>query len=582
MELFISVLNMSIAAAILFGFVVLLRRLMGKVDTGGFLYLLWIPFLFRLLIPFSLPSKASLYNLFGKNLATPGGALISVEYIESYQPALQTLPQGENSGFGQLLEILALVWYAGALILGLAALGKYFLLRKRLAHARSADLTPFEPLFAGILKEKRVPVVYSARVASPMVFGCLHPKVVLPAALEERGRGVEYILAHELTHIRRKDHLILLLFTGAAVLHWFNPLVWIAQKMMVQDIESACDQGVLETLDASRRLDYAQTLLDWADPRRHLLSNPGFSRDNTSHRIMGVLNWKALPRWGKIFLGGTICLVFATTMTNPVVKADSYIPVSSVFVSETQKDAFRQAASGLVQALETGDPEQLAWLASMDPEYYTPVYEPFRQAELVVEDVDLYFNNNRSAEVYLTVIVEEGSAVYTPGRGTLVARLTQTEYREEPFVSCLMPRDKYEGIRLLEGTNEAVNLAVRLARNLEQTDFGEGELLPVTVARVCMETAMEDKGETPPFSRDRMTRLAKEYFGTENFFCDDPAVYDSVSQAYFYTNNGEEPFYPLEQKEENGQTWVWVESYRDPMAAFPLAQLQCSLTRADG
>src|SRR5699024_1677704 len=106
----------------------------------------------------------------------------------------------------------------------------------------------------------------------------------------ERQEGTEYILLHELTHVRRKDHMVLQLFTAAAVLHWFNPLAWLARRLMIQDMEAACDERVLELLEPGRRVEYAQTLLNWADTRRHSLQYASFGQSDTKKRILRALN----------------------------------------------------------------------------------------------------------------------------------------------------------------------------------------------------------------------------------------------------------------------------------------------------
>lgn len=586
MDLFLSTLNMSIASSVLFLLVLLLRRLLRGAGSTGFLYMLWLPLLFRMLVPYTLPSPASLFNLFGKNLATPGGMLISVEYFDPYQPVLQNVSGGEGLLTKQLLAVLAGVWGAVALALAAWVLARYFVLRRKLARGRSADLTALQHVFDRAAGGRRTPVVYSNAVASPLVFGFFHPKVVLPAAILDRREGTECILLHELTHVRRRDHIVMQLFTAAAILHWFNPLAWLARRLMVQDMEAACDARVLELLEPARRVEYAQTLLNWADSRRHSMQYANFGQSDTKKRILNALNWKELPRWAQTALVVVVCGVFACTLTNPVLAEGHYLPVSSPFVRDGQRETFRAAAARLVTALEAGDAAQLAALASMDPAYYEPVYAPFGGVRLRVKDARLYCNSNHSAEVYITVEVQEGGGIYSEGEGTLVARLSQTGYRDEPFVSCLMPQKKYEDIRLLQDENEAVRLAVRLARNLQSGEAGAGfeagDLSPVTVARVCMESAQQDKGEKPPFSKERMAQLAKEYFAIDGFFCDDPAVYDAASGSYFFAPGEELAYYPVEfTQAEDGLTTVSVESYRDPMSAFPEARLQCRLTKID-
>lgn len=584
MELFVSILNMSIASSVLFLLVLLLRRLLRGLGSAGFLYLLWLPLLFRMLVPYSLPSPASLFNLFGKSLSTPGGVLLSVTYFDPQQPVLQSVAGGEHLVTKELLGFAAGLWAAVAVIQAAWVLARYFLLRKKLARGRSADLTAMESLFARATGGKRVPVIYTTAVAAPLVFGFLHPKIALPVKMQGQTEGTEYILLHELTHVRRRDYMVLQLFTAAAILHWFNPLAWLARRLMIQDMEAACDERVLGLLNSDRRVEYAQTLLNWADTRRHSLQYANFGRSAAKQRILRALNWQQLPPWAEMVLAVVVCGVFTCALTNPVLADGHYLPVSSPFVREQQREMFRSAARQLVTALETGDAAQLAQLASMDPAYYEPVYAPFGGVHLRVEDARLYCNSNHSAEVYLTVEVLEGGGVYSEGEGVLVARLSQTGYRDEPFVTCLMPQKKYEDIRLLEDTNEAVRLAVRLAGSLdgggEDKSFTAGGLSPVTVAKVCMQSAIADKGETSPFTRERMAQLANEYFAIDGFFCDDPAVYDAAADCYYLSEVEREACYPVEfAQAENGHTTVTVESYRDPMSVFPETKLECQLTK---
>lgn len=584
MELFVSILNMSIASSVLFLLVLLLRRLLRGLGSAGFLYLLWLPLLFRMLVPYSLPSPASLFNLFGKSLSTPGGVLLSVTYFDPQQPVLQSVAGGEHLVTKELLGFAAGLWAAVAVIQAAWVLARYFLLRKKLARGRSADLTDMEPLFARATGGKRVPVIYTTAVAAPLVFGFLHPKIALPVKMQGQTEGTEYILLHELTHVRRRDYMVLQLFTAAAILHWFNPLAWLARRLMIQDMEAACDERVLGLLNSDRRVEYAQTLLNWADTRRHSLQYANFGRSAAKQRILRALNWQQLPPWAEMVLAVVVCGVFTCALTNPVLADGHYLPVSSPFVREQQREMFRSAARQLVTALETGDAAQLAQLASMDPAYYEPVYAPFGGVHLRVEDARLYCNSNHSAEVYLTVEVLEGGGVYSEGEGVLVARLSQTGYRDEPFVTCLMPQKKYEDIRLLEDTNEAVRLAVRLAGSLdgggEDKSFTAGGLSPVTVAKVCMQSAIADKGETSLFTRERMAQLANEYFAIDGFFCDDPAVYDAAADCYYLSEFEKEACYPVEfAQAENGHTTVTVESYRDPMSVFPETKLECQLTK---
>ena len=75
------------------------------------------------------------------------------------------------------------------------------------------------------------------------------------------------MLAHELAHLRRRDHWVRRLEMVAAVLHWWNPLFWIARKKLRSDAELACDAWAAGHAD---RRAYAEALLEVCsfNPRR--------------------------------------------------------------------------------------------------------------------------------------------------------------------------------------------------------------------------------------------------------------------------------------------------------------------------
>jgi beta-lactamase regulating signal transducer with metallopeptidase domain len=67
---------------------------------------------------------------------------------------------------------------------------------------------------------------------------------------------------HELAHIQRRDALSTLVSRLACVLHWYNPLVWLAAARVRSLQERACDDAVLRA--GAMPSDYAQFLLDVA------------------------------------------------------------------------------------------------------------------------------------------------------------------------------------------------------------------------------------------------------------------------------------------------------------------------------
>lgn len=255
---------------------------------------------------------------------------------------------------------------------------------------------------------------------------------------------------------------------------------------------------------------------------------------------------------------------------------------SSPFVSSEQKERFEQSSYQLKSALENGDYTNLTELASMDALYFAPLYQNLKELELTVTSMRLYFNSNTSAEVYMNVTVANGAGFFSEGSGTLVAHLKQTDYRQDPFVDCLMSVNKYESIQLSSNDSEATRLAKRMCTYLTQTSFEANSLSPITVANVCIASAIEDKGYTSPFSPETMKELAKEYFDLDDFSCFDASVYDSANDCYFYTQPPQQQLLVTHfESMDNGQVTVTVEKYDDPLCLYPLQKLECIMQKID-
>jgi TonB family protein len=100
----------------------------------------------------------------------------------------------------------------------------------------------------------------SAEIVVPFTRGVLRPAVLLPAEAEQWSRQqLEWVLAHELAHVRRNDYLTQLAAQLAGALFWFHPLVWLAAFAMRKERERACDDAVLSL--GHPAADYAEFLL---------------------------------------------------------------------------------------------------------------------------------------------------------------------------------------------------------------------------------------------------------------------------------------------------------------------------------
>lgn len=130
---------------------------------------------------------------------------------------------------------------------------------------------------------------------SPMVCGVFRPVLALP-----KGKALDdHVILHELLHLNYKDALQNVFWCFCRALHWCNPIVRLLLNRVGNDMESLCDQRVLERLRGEDRRNYGISLLAMANDRypravgTTSLSNGG---KNIAQRIEAIVRFKRYPR----------------------------------------------------------------------------------------------------------------------------------------------------------------------------------------------------------------------------------------------------------------------------------------------
>ena len=145
-----------------------------------------------------------------------------------------------------------------------------------------------------------------------MVFGVIKPRIYLPLTLEEN--NLFYVLSHERMHIKRGDHIFKIITYIVCMMHWFNPLVWVAYHMLGEDIEKACDEAVILGIGEDKKKDYANALLLAAETgnrkgKRVFVAPICFDEGNVKSRIKNIIKYKyTLPIVGAVVLVVAIVL----------------------------------------------------------------------------------------------------------------------------------------------------------------------------------------------------------------------------------------------------------------------------------
>ena len=107
-----------------------------------------------------------------------------------------------------------------------------------------------------------MPVLSSASLMEPGVFGIFRPVLLLPDGILERlqSEQLHAIVEHEMCHVRRRDNLTFALHMLTQAMFWFHPLTWWIGTRLIEERERACDEAVLE---AGREAEvYAEGILN--------------------------------------------------------------------------------------------------------------------------------------------------------------------------------------------------------------------------------------------------------------------------------------------------------------------------------
>ncbi len=148
--------------------------------------------------------------------------------------------------------------------------------------------------------KERIPMAQSTywcdTIPSPFVFGLFRPKIYLPPHVREE--DLPYVIAHEQAHIQRLDHIWKPLGFLLLTLYWFHPILWLSYGLFCRDIEYACDQKAIRSMDTAQIKAYSGALLRCSTARGFLTASPlAFGESGVKVRIQTLLHYKKPAFW---------------------------------------------------------------------------------------------------------------------------------------------------------------------------------------------------------------------------------------------------------------------------------------------
>ena len=313
---FLSIyLNLGLAAGLTCGALLLLRPLLKRVLSPRQRLLLWMTAWLSAYVPqwYQILSWPHVLPVTFRDLITPRTMEnLSFDRVPAYFPDCQW-EQQINLALpgGAYLPVTLEPWMvtlAGAVLLGgVVLLTLYFSRRSEGIKAQASqgrlldwdgpELKPFYGLkpagdyvLVRLCKGLPTSVVYQK---AEKFDGIKYNMIYLQEELSPERMGM--VLRHEFNHLKRKHPWMKGIITCGLVLHWWNPLIWLAYKYTCLDLEMDCDRFTLEQLSPQNCREYAKTLVELGAGKQIWDAPLAFGESDGAARVKAAVTWKKRP-----------------------------------------------------------------------------------------------------------------------------------------------------------------------------------------------------------------------------------------------------------------------------------------------
>lgn len=269
-DIFKAILVTSFIGTALTLVLTLIKPVTKKWFASSWHYYMWLVVLVVMLLPIriSLPSQIQSVPVLESNSQTAEETVSDVTYepIQVIEQDLQLNSDRESSTYSNLenlkmlaydkLNIVAFVWFVSMIVLFLCKLIGYmiFLIKLR----KYSDVISCPELMR--FTNKKIVTRTSDKISSPLMIGLFKPTLLLPKTAMTPEQ-LDNVLAHEMTHFKRKDILYKWFISMVKCIHWFNPVIYYINKQVNIECEISCDLAVVKEMSEEQEICYINTIL---------------------------------------------------------------------------------------------------------------------------------------------------------------------------------------------------------------------------------------------------------------------------------------------------------------------------------
>ena len=417
-DLFNNIIQMNIYASIAIIVVVMFRALF-KFVPKRYVCLLWVVVAVRLVCPYSVESNFSILNLKpvyemfngAKNsdadvdmVNAANNKGVSKGKINTAEGFLKDMSK-ENDGkktsiferinFSTIKENYHFIWMVGMLIIAFGQIINYVKLSKKL---RMMDKTVCDGY------------VESEFITTPFTAGIIKPVIYIPKGMDDGEK--KYVLLHEKIHVKNKDCVIKTFGATLLCVNWFNPFVWVAYRLLCDDLEMRCDEEVVKSMDADVMHEYCMSIVLHSIDSKASYKIPGvcFAKKSlggmeVKMRIKNMFSKKVSKAAAAVLMLASVATVTAVSTQAKTENKKAVKVESGVEAIETKSEEVIQTEKKKTEASDKKENDLLMKYAKeyTDKGYVIIEYvEEVYGADCVALRDNVSGDNNEIIHIYLT------------------------------------------------------------------------------------------------------------------------------------------------------------------------------------
>lgn len=349
-NIFLVLFKLSIRASIIFVFVFFLQKIIKNFIAPKIKTFIWIVIIISLTLPITINSRISIYNYLNLNNSTTVIEIsekvnntvsydtVSSEYtnkdIETRDKWQEKIVKSKNTSKKSLLNMdfglkaASLVW-----VLGIVCFSVMYIVQiKKLNFILKSQEQLKDKTYANILEEikkklnisRNIKLYKTDEFSTPAVTGILNIKILIPNYIlhDISKKDFQYIMYHELTHLRKLDNIKNYLILIYKTIYWFNPLIHLMFKYMKKDMEISCDNLVLDHIGKEEKVNYGRSIVNVVEKLASKKENPIAvclieDKEEIMRRIIMIKNYKKFSKKISIAALAFTVLISYSAMSEP-------------------------------------------------------------------------------------------------------------------------------------------------------------------------------------------------------------------------------------------------------------------------